>query len=115
MDIVMVKRRRWQMGISLAVIGLMIAAFFAYLEADPRAASSGALGSRLRTSVLCPGSLLFVTWIDMEPRTIASAVMWVIVGLMTFVLYGGIGLLVSRFFWKAGGISGEIGRTVVGG
>ena len=107
MDIVMVKRRRWQMGISLAVIGLMIAAFFAYLEADPRAASSGALGSRLRTS--------FFTWIDMEPRTIASAVMWVIVGLMTFVLYGGIGLLVSRFFRKAAGISGEIGRTVVGG
>src|SRR5579863_973300 len=102
MGTVTLKRKRRKLAISLALVGLLIAAvFFAYFETDPRPGSSAALLAGGLALVLCPGSLLFVTWIDIEPQTSAFTVMWLIIGLINFVLYGGIGVLVSRFKWKA--------------
>jgi drug/metabolite transporter (DMT)-like permease len=102
MDTATVKHKRRKLAISLALVGLLIAAvFFAYFETDPRPGSPTALLAGGLALVLCPGSLLFVTWIDIEPQTSAFAVMWLIIGLINFALYGGIGLLVSRFKWKA--------------
>lgn len=116
MDALTIKRKRRQLAISLAVVGLVIAAvFFAYFETDPRPESPAALWAGGLALVLCPGSLLFVTWIDIEPQTSAFAVMWLIIGLINFALYGGIGLLVSRFRWKADGAAETSERPVAGG
>jgi drug/metabolite transporter (DMT)-like permease len=102
MDVVTTKRKRRKLAISLALMGLLIAGvFFAYFETDPRPGSPAALLAGVVVLVLCPGSLLFVTWVDIEPRTSAFAVVWLIVGLINFVLYGGIGLVVSRFKWRS--------------
>jgi hypothetical protein len=102
MDTATLKRKRRKLAISLALMGLLIAAvFFAYFETDPRPGSPAALLAGGLALILCPGSLLFVTWIDIEPQTSAFAVMWLIIGLINFALYGGIGLLVSRFKWRA--------------
>ena len=102
MDTATLKRKRRKFAVSLALVGLLIAAvLFAYFETDPRPGSPVALLAGGLALVLCPGSLLFVTWIDIEPQTGAFAVMWLIIGLINFALYGGIGLLISRFRWKA--------------
>lgn len=102
MDTGTLKRKRRKFAISLALVGLLIAAvFFAYFETDPRPGSLAALVAGGLALFLCPGSLLFVTWIDIEPQTSAFAVMWLIIGLINVALYGGIGLIVSRFKWKA--------------
>jgi hypothetical protein len=102
MDTATLKRKRRKLAISFAFVGLLIAAvLFAYFETDPWPGSSAALVAGGLALVLCPGSLLFVTWIDIEPQTSAFAVMWLIIGAINFALYGGIGLLVSRFKWKA--------------
>lgn len=106
MDTMTVKRKRRRLTIGLAVLGFMIAvAFAAYFETDPRPGSSAAIWSGVVALFLCPGSLFFVTSIDIEPQTIAFAVMWLIIALLNFSLYGGIGLLVSRFRWKPDGAS----------
>ena len=116
MDALMVKRKRRQLAIRLAIVGLVIATvFFAYFETDPRPGSPMALWAGGLALVLCPGSLLFVTWIDIEPQTSAFAVMWVIIALINFALYWGIGLLVSRFRWKADEATGASERPVTGG
>jgi hypothetical protein len=102
MDTATLKRKRRKFAISLALVGLLIAAvFFAYFETDPRPGSPAALVAGGLALVLCPGSLLFVTWIDIEPQTSAFGVMWLVIGLINLALYGGIGLIVSRFKWKA--------------
>jgi hypothetical protein len=86
------------------VLGLVIAAvFFAYFESDPRPGSPAALWAAGVALALCPGSLLFVTWIDIEPQTTTFAIMWMVIGLINFALYGAIGSVVSRFRWKADG------------
>jgi hypothetical protein len=83
-------------------MGLLISAvLFAYFETDPLPGSPAVLVAGGLALVLCPGSLLFVAWIDIEPQTSAFAVMWLIIGLINVAFYGGIGLLVSRFKWKA--------------
>ena len=98
MDAASLERNRRKSAISLAAVGLLIAAvFFGYFETDPRPESLAVLLSGALATVLCPGSLLFATWIDIEPQTSAFMVMWVIIGLINVALYGGIGLFVSRF------------------
>jgi|SRR6266446_1360838 len=107
MDAAMVRRKRLKLTIRLALCGLIIAgAFFAYSETDPPPQSRMALLAGVAALVLCPGSLLFVTWIDIEVHTTASAVMWLIIGLINFALYGAIGTVVGRFRWKADGEPG---------
>ncbi len=101
MDAVMVMRKRRKLTISLALLGLAIAtAFFAYFETDPRPGSATAVWSGVIALFLCPGSLLFVTWIDIEPQTTAFAMMWLVIALINFALYGAIGAVVGRFRWK---------------
>ena len=115
MDAAMVRRKRRKLTIGLALCGLIIAGtFFAYSETDPPQ-SRMALLAGVAALVLCPGSLLFVTWIDIEAQTTASAVMWLIIGLINFALYGGIGWLVGRSRWRADGVSGVSQRPVRGG
>jgi hypothetical protein len=104
MDPEMVKRKRRKLTIGFALFGLAItAAFAAYFETDPRPGSPAAVWSGIIALFLCPGSLLFVTWIDIEPQTGAFAVMWLIIGLINSGLYGGFGLLLSQFRWKSDG------------
>jgi drug/metabolite transporter (DMT)-like permease len=107
MDAAMVNHKRRKLTIGLALLGLAIAAAFAaYSETDPRPESPAAVWSGVVALILCPGSLLFVTWIDIEPKTAAFAVMWLIIGLINFALYGAIGAVVGRFRWKADGEPG---------
>lgn len=115
MDAAMVRHKRRKLTIGLALCGLIIAgAFFAYSETDPPPQSRMAFLAGVVALVLCPGSLFFVTWIDIEAQTTASAVMWLIIGLINFALYGGIGWLVGRFRWKADGAAGASDRPVSG-
>jgi hypothetical protein len=91
---------------------VVAAAFFAYFETDPQPgnpATTWAAGTGL---IFCPGSLLFVTWIDIEPQTSAFAIMWLVIGLINFALYGAIGMFVGRLLWK---IDGEPPRETVAG
>jgi drug/metabolite transporter (DMT)-like permease len=116
MDTVTVKRKRRRLAIGLAILGLVIAVAFAlYFETDPRPGSTAAVWSGMIALFLCPGSLLFVTAIDIEPQTSAFAVMWLIIGLINFALYGGIGLLIGQFRWKADGPSEASERPLAGG
>jgi hypothetical protein len=116
MDTVTVKRKRRQLTIRLALLGLAIAAaFFAYSETDPPPQSPLALFAGVVALVLCPGSLLFVTWIDIEVHTTASAIMWSIIGIINFALYGGIGWFIGQFRWKADGAADISERPVAGG
>jgi cytochrome bd-type quinol oxidase subunit 2 len=115
MDAAMVRRKRRKLTIGLALCGLIIAgAFFAYSETDPPPQSRMALLAGVAALALCPGSLLFVTWIDIEVQTTASAVMWLIIGQINFTLYGGVGWLVGRSRWRADGVSGASTRPVRG-
>jgi hypothetical protein len=104
MDVVTARRKRWQLIIGLAVLGLVIATgFFAYFETDPPPGSSAAIWAAGVALALCPGSLLFVTWLDIEPHTTAFTIMWLVIGLINFAVYGAIGSVVSRLRWKADG------------
>lgn len=96
------KRKRRLRALGFAAAGLVIAtAFFAYFNTDPSLGTPMALWLECLTVVLCPGSLFFVTWIDIEPRTGAFVVMWVVIGIINCAVYGGIGLFVSRYLWKS--------------
>jgi hypothetical protein len=90
-------RRRRRLVIGGAFVGVLVAAiFFAYFETDPRPGSPAALAAGMLALVLCPGSLFFATWIDIEPQTSAFAVMWFIIGVSNAGLYALIGLVVSQ-------------------
>jgi hypothetical protein len=102
MDTGIITRKRRQLKIGLAVLGFVIAAaFFAYFETDPRPGSLPALWAAGIALVLCPGSLLFVTWLDIEPQTTAFVIMWLVIALVNVALYGAIGGVVGKFRWKA--------------
>jgi drug/metabolite transporter (DMT)-like permease len=104
MDTATVSYKRRKLTIILALCGLIIAGgFFAYSETDPPPQSPIALLAGVAALVLWPGSLLFVTWIDIEAQTTASAVMWLIIGIINFVLYGAVGMVIGRFRWKEDG------------
>jgi len=89
--------------IALAVSGLLIAAAFAmfFQIVDPAPDSQASRGSGIAALILCPGSLLFVTFIDAEPGTSGFAFMWVMVALMNAGLYGVIGIVIGRLAWSS--------------
>jgi hypothetical protein len=102
MDAATVARKRQQLTMGLTVLGLAIAAaFFGYFETDPGPGSPTASWAAGLAFILCPGSLLFVTWIDIEPQTTAFAVMWLVIALMNCALYRVIGVLVGKRLWRA--------------
>jgi hypothetical protein len=95
-------RRRRQLTMWLAVFGLVIAVAFAvYFDTDPRLESPAALRASFASLSLCPGSFLFVTFLDAEPGTGGFWFMWIVVGLINFGVYGAIGAAVGRFLWKS--------------
>ena len=95
-------RKRLQLTLCLAVIGLVIAAIFGiYFGMNPRSESPGALRAAVISFVLCPGSLLFATFIDAEPWTNGFVFMWLAIAVINIGLYGVIGHLVGRFLWRS--------------
>jgi hypothetical protein len=109
MEISEFKKKQRRFGISSAVTGLVIAGIlFLLSETDPRPGSAGMLWLSGISMVLCPGSLAFVTVIDIEPQTNAFAIMWLIIGVLNFILYGGLGLLVSRSIWRVNRTSNTV-------
>jgi hypothetical protein len=82
----------WRTIFRFAVLGLVIATvFFGLSEMDPAPGSFVALALGGATLLLCPGSLLFVLAIDIEPKTTGFAIMWLIIGLINFAVYAAIG------------------------
>jgi cytochrome bd-type quinol oxidase subunit 2 len=103
MDAEILKRKQKRVIVGCAVIGLIVAiAFAAYFNTDPPLSSRAANWLATAAMVLCPGSLVFLAlgWIDAEPQSGGFFVMWALVALMNFALYGGIGMLIGRLFWK---------------
>jgi EamA domain-containing membrane protein RarD len=95
-------RRRRRLTLWLAVFGLVIAlAFAAYFDTDPRLKSPAVLRASLASLFLCPGSFLFVTFIDAEPGTGGFWLMWIVIGLINFGIYGAIGAAIGRLLWKS--------------
>jgi len=97
-------RKRTQLTVASAILGLFIAAAFAtYFEvADPAPDSRAAVWSGGASLILCPGGLLFWWFIDAEPGTSGFVFMWVIIGLLNAGLYGLIGAFGTLILEKAG-------------
>jgi hypothetical protein len=95
------RQKRLRLTIALAALGFLIAAAFAIFAqiVDPRPASYAAVSCEVASLILCPGSLLFVTFIDAEPGTSGFVFMWVTVGLVNAGLYGAIGAIIGRLTW----------------
>ena len=103
---VAILRKRRRLALYFAVFGLVIAvAFGLYSGIDPRGDTAAALWLGIVSFVLCPGSLLFVTFIDAEPWTNGFFLMWFVIGLINFGLYGAIGYVIGKGLWKSGLIS----------
>jgi hypothetical protein len=82
----------WRTICRFSLLGLAIAAiFFVYFETDPPPGSSMALWTGVAALFLCPGGLLFVTAIDIEPQTFPFAIEWLVIGLINAALYAVIG------------------------
>jgi hypothetical protein len=97
----MAKRRKLMIG--FAILGVVIAAVFcSYFHTDPPLNGTSAVWASGASLVLCPGSFLFVTFIDAEPHTSGFAIMWLLVGLINFLLYGAIGAVIGKRLWKSG-------------
>jgi FtsH-binding integral membrane protein len=95
--------KRPRLTIWLAVVGLIVAlAFGIYFGMSPHNESRGAVIAATVSFVLCPGSLLFVTFIDAEPWTNGFILMWLAVAIINAAVYGLIGRLIGRFLWKSG-------------
>jgi hypothetical protein len=101
MDPAIAARSR-RLTLSLAVLGLVIAVGFGvYFDTDPRLESPAADWAGGVSLVLCPGSLLFVTFIDAEPGTNGFLFMWTIIGLINLGLYAALGAFLGRIMWKS--------------
>jgi hypothetical protein len=75
-----------------AVFGVAIASlFFAYFKILFPTHSSGAVGALWAAILLCPGFLLFVWAAAIELDVPSLAIIWMITGLMNFVIYAGVG------------------------
>ena len=95
--------RRPRLAVWLAVVGLIVAlAFGIYFGINAQNESRGAAIAATVSFVLCPGSLLFVTFIDAEPWTNGFIFMWLAVAIINAAVYGLIGHLAGRFLWRSG-------------
>jgi hypothetical protein len=82
----------WRIILRFAAVGLAISVvFFAFLRTDTLRESSIAHGAMWAGSILCPGFLPFLWAAAAELQLPGFALMWLIVGLINFVLYGLIG------------------------
>lgn len=94
-----VVRKRRRLALLTALLGLVVAvSFAAYFETDPT--GRPALTAGAMALLFCPGSLLFVTFIDAEPQTSAFLLVWLVVGLINVGLYGVIGAIAGKFLWN---------------
>lgn len=103
MDTLTFKSKRRRLTISLAILGLAIAAvIWAYSEltdsSPPRP-----LNFPLWTvfMILCPPTFLSIPLIDVEPGSGDFAIMWLVIGLANSALYAAIGAIVGRFCWNS--------------
>jgi EamA domain-containing membrane protein RarD len=100
MNRAIVIRRRSQLTMRLALLGLVVAvAFGIYLGIHPEVKNSAAFRVGVASLILCPGSLLFAFFIDAQPWTNGFFFMWLIIGLVNFGLYGAIGAIIGRLPW----------------
>ena len=84
--------KAWRTILWFAFLGLIIAAvLFGVSEMDPALGSFLAIVVGVATLLLCPGSLLFVMAIDIEPGTRGAVVMWLIIALINCAVYAVIG------------------------
>ncbi len=82
----------WRTILRFALLGVAIATvFFAYFETDPAPGSPIALLAGGAALFLCPGALIFVTAIDIEPQTTGFAIIWLVIGLINSVIYALVG------------------------
>jgi hypothetical protein len=82
----------WRIILRFSLLGLAIATvFFGFSEMDPTPGSLVAIWMGVAAIFLCPGSLLFVTAIDIEPQTTGFTIMWLIIGLINCALYAAVG------------------------
>lgn len=96
-------KRRRQLTIALALLGVVVAVGFGlYFNASPQLDSQTAIKVETTSVFFCPGSLLFVGFIDAEPQTGAFLFMWLLVAAINFFIYGAIGLFIGRLIWKSG-------------
>ena len=92
-------RKYTRLTVWLAVVGLIVAlAFGVYFGLNPKSEGRGALIAATISFVLCPGSLLFVTFIDAEPWTNGFVFMWLAVAVINAGVYGLVGHLIGRLF-----------------
>jgi hypothetical protein len=95
-------RKRLRLALSLATIGLLIAIGFGiFLGIHSRVETSSDLTAVTVSFVLCPGTLLFAAFIDAEPWTNGFFVVWFAMALVNVALYGGVGYLIGRLFWRS--------------
>jgi drug/metabolite transporter (DMT)-like permease len=94
--------KRSRLTVWLALVGLTIAlAFGIYSGVNQNIESRNAVIATTISFVLCPGSLLFVTFIDAEPWTNGFVLMWLVIAIINAFVYGLVGYLVGRFLWKS--------------
>ena len=95
--------RSRQLSLAFGGLGLLIAAAFTiYFGMDPNLDSPAAHFTGIAEFVLCPGSLLFVTFIDAEPGTNGFVLMSVVIAFINFWLYAAIGRVIGKRLWKNG-------------
>jgi hypothetical protein len=95
-----------KLTIGFAVLGLVITGVItAYLQFTDSTVPSPPLSDRLFTAfvVLCPPALLSIPIIDAEPGTGAFYFLWLVIGLLNAVLYGGVTATVGylHYLWES--------------
>ena len=95
------QRKPWRLTLWSALLGLAITVAFAIFSGiTPLGDSPLIVALGLLSLVLCPGSILFVTFIDAEPWTNGFWFMWIVIAVINVGLYGLIGHGVGRLLWR---------------
>jgi hypothetical protein len=88
--------KRLRLGDKFAVLGLGVSAgLLAY-----SLSSFGAVVNPVVVLFLCPPAFLSGVFIDRHPTTAEVVVMWLLIGSLNAVLYGGIGAAITEL-WKS--------------
>src|SRR4029077_11514785 len=94
-----VERKRWQLVITVAALGLMIgAAYWAYAAFKDYTRPmdlKNAIFTAILT-ILCPPSLLSIPFWETEPDQTPGMIIWGIIAVLNCWLYGKIGAVVGR-------------------